>query len=183
MDLFEAGERATDPLKEYANRLFTCSVTGAHAVKNQIEGGLPKQIWLSIVFEYLFFYIALTRGYVLRHAAPQVRDQITASLMDVLLSAAVDFVFDDKSPAAADSRKMRYTEEANARIREYDRYESVLSRKESELSETTALWSFCHMIAGMAGQADDITCIMTSHAHVYDSLLILDTETLVATWA
>ena len=179
MDIFESSERLEDPLKDYANRVFSCSVTGAHAIKHLVEGELPMKIWLSIVFEFLFFYIALTRGHGRRDASPQHRDELMTNLTDLLIAGTVDYVFDNGSPEMAEVRRERYKAEAIARVREYSGFEEMIRDTEVEMSEDTALWSFCSLVSKLAGQPEDFTIVMTARSHVYDSLLLLKMRSLL----
>lgn len=165
--IFEMEERKSDPLKDYANRLFSLAVTGANATRMLNEGELPKQIWLSVVFEYLFFYITITNREGLKSLPAGERMNLTMHLIDVLMTRVVEQVFEGKGIIE------RYKTVAAERLQEYGEFESTLRGDSERRFEGSALGAFCSRVSKLAAHPDDMMHIMTAHAHVHDSLLFL----------
>jgi len=166
--IFEMEERKSDPLKDYANRLFSLAVTGANATRALNQGELPKQIWLSIVFEYLFFYITVTDREGLKALPAGERMKLTTRLVDVLMTRVVNEVFEGNGAAVE-----RYKAVAAERLQEYEKFDSTLRGDSERRFEGSALGAFCSRVSKLAAHPDDMMHVMTAHAHIHDSLLFL----------
>jgi hypothetical protein len=175
MDIKLFGDKPLDrgSIEALANRIFTCSIVGANELKRTAEGPIPRSIWLSIVFEFMFFYLTLVRYQVWAHLPKDKQEALANKTNDVLLRAAVNYVFEDDDNEANEERVENFKGELAARMEEYKAFKVLVRKSQSEKSEGTALWAFCNKAAALAGKPEDLVCIMTTHAHVHDSMLAI----------
>lgn len=178
MEINLFANRFVDPgsIEGLANRIFKCSVVGANALKQAAEKPIARSVWLSIVFEFVFFYIALAKGHSWTHLPPEKQETIASRVSNVLITAVVDYVFDDGDHDANAARVAQFKDELAARMEEYGKFKLMVRESGSEKSEGTALWAFCKTATALAGKPDDVVCIMTAHAHIYDSMSAIGME-------
>ena len=156
-----------------ASRIFKCAVIGANQVKRAAEAPIPRAAWLSIVFEHVFFYLALAKRHAWTHLPAEKQESLTNRVGDVLITAAVDYVFEDGGAEANASRVEDLKIELGARMQEYGNFPIMVQEAESEKPKGTALWAFCHKVAALAGRPKDLVCVMTTHAHIHDSMMVI----------
>jgi hypothetical protein len=176
LNIFGDDAGSMDAVQRYANRVFNCSVVGANEFKRLTDDGLTTDIWLSIVFEFLFFYVAVTAN----RASAEEGKQVTTELVDKLIPQVVDYVFEDVRQDQNAAMKKSYMNEVAARIDEYNRFDRVMPLAESDQPEGSALWSLCIRISALAGRPGDISFTLAAHSHMFDSLLILDSDPFLA---
>lgn len=175
MEIKLFGDKMVAPrsIEGLASRIFTCSIVGANELKRAAEKPIPQSVWLSMVFEFVFFYLVVAARHSWAHLAAEKQRLMVSQATDVLLTAAVDYVFDDDSDDANTARVEQFKAELAARMEEYGKFELIVRESQSEKSEGTALWAFCNQLAALAGKPGDLVCIMTTHAHIYDSMLAI----------
>jgi hypothetical protein len=185
MEIKLFGDKVVVPgsMEGLASRIFKCSVVGANELKRTVEKSIPRPVWLSIVLEFVFFYIALANRHSSAHLPDEKQEKNTGELSDTLLTAIVDYVFEDGGDAANAARVNQFKAELEARMQEYGKFELMVRESQSEKSEGTALWAFCNQVTALAGKPKDLVCIMVTHAHIYDSTMAIGMEAPdVADW-
>jgi len=168
-----------DNYKRYSNRVFMVSVVGANSVQRSGDERLPKDRWLAILFEFVYFYVAHAEAGARTAAGDEHAARMIKGLGEPLIHGAVDFVYDDVSKDGNRGLKSQHMGELVKRLDAYRKCEHVMPEREGDESKGTALWALCRNVAALANRPDDVTCTMTAHAHVFDSLTILDTETFL----
>ena len=179
MDVKLFGDRMIDPtsLEGLSSRIFQCSIIGANELRRATGKAIPRSIWLSIVFEHLFFYVTLAGRHTWAHLPVKKQESMTAKMAGILLPAVVDYVFEDGSEEENVARVDHFKGELAARMREYGKFKFIICESESEESKGTALWAFCNKVSALAGCPDDLVGIMTAHAHIYDSMMAIGMDT------
>lgn len=167
-----------DPLKPYASRIFNCSVAGANEVGRFLDGGIPKFVWLEIVFEFMFYYVALTKGRVLDDMEEDYKKDITNQLVGVLVPAAVDYIFVDPRGGSNMGLKQKYLDQAAKRAMEYDGFRQILPdrlgrRKESAMSH------LCTKIGELVGHSGNSMFNLACDKHIRESLDYLKSDAFV----
>ena len=96
MDIKLFGDKFVAPnsTEDLASRIFACSVVGANELKRIAENPVSRPTWLSIVFEFVFFYVVLVKGCSWAHLSPEKQETRTEELTNVLIEAVVDYVFE-----------------------------------------------------------------------------------------
>ena len=175
MDIKLFGDKLVAPgsVEGLASRIFKCAVVGSNELKRASEKMVSRPVWLSMVFEYVFFYLALARRTAWAHLPEEKQEALFTRVSDVLLAALVDFVFEDGTDALKRQRVDHLKEELSARIVEYGKYQMMIRESEAEKPEGTALWAFCNKAAALLGTPDDLVTIMVTHGHIYDSMLVI----------
>ena len=169
IDIFDKEDCLTDPLTDHACRMFNGSVIGANAIRRFAGEGFPHTIWLSIVFEFMFFYFALTHHEALKDWRPDRRDKLTERLVQLLISRSVEYVLDDPTGKLVG----KYSENAAARIEQYGRCESILRIEENQRMERSAEGLLGKQVSRLAGEDNDTGFTMTTHIHIGESVEFL----------
>jgi hypothetical protein len=178
MEIKLFGDKMVDPhsMEGLATRIFECSVIGANDLKRAVDKPISRPVWLSIVFEFAFFYITLAKRHSWAHHPVEKQEKLTNQLSDVLLTAVVDYVFEDGAAASNTARVEHFKAELEARIAEYGEFKLMVRESQSQKSEGTALWAFCNKATALAGSPRDVVGIMATHAHIYDSTMAIGME-------
>jgi hypothetical protein len=178
MDIKLFGDKWVEPnsIDDLASRIFKCSVVGAGELKRASENPVSRPMWLSIVFEYVFFYVALVKRFSWAALPAEKQEKRTDNLSEVLITAVVDYVFEDGGSAANVARVAQFKAELAARMEEYGKFALFAGEAQSAKPEGTALWAFCVRVSALAGSPGDLVCIMATHAHVYDSMKLVGIE-------
>ena len=163
------------PLHDFGNRIFACSVAGANEVRG-LNPWIPKQVFLSMVFEFTFFYLALAFDQGFGRMNSGRRKKVYEELVDLLIPAIVGFVFEENDLHDKESMKTKFVRETGQRLESYRKFESMVSHTGTCSIEETALWDFCEIIAKLNAHGGDHHFIMACHSHVLDSLLVLDLD-------
>jgi len=163
------------PLHALGNRIFACAAAGANEVRG-MSPRCPQQVFLSMVFEYTFFYFAVIYEQGFGGMAKGRRNHVYTELQNLVIPAIIDFVFEEDAGHNKASMTSKFTKEANARLEKYRKFDSIVSHTGTCSIEDTALWSFCEMIAKLNASGDNNHFIMATHSHVLDSLMVLDLE-------
>jgi hypothetical protein len=168
-----------DNYQKYSNRVFVASAVGANAIQ-QLDGSrMPKDFWVAVVFEFIYFYLAHAEACARTVGGDDHADRVFKRLGESLINAAVDYVFDDVYEDGNQTLKLKHMDELADRMDIYGKYEHAVPEKEGEGSKGTALWTFCRKVAAFVGHPDDTAYMMTCHAHIFDSLEVLDTDTFL----
>jgi len=178
MDIKLFGDNWVEPnsIEDLANRIFTCSVIGANELKRVSESDIARPAWLSIVFEYAFFYVALAKRHTWADLPAETQESRAKNLSEVLLTAVVDYVFEDAGTVTCAARVEQFKAELEARMEEYGKFDLFAGETESDKPEGTALWAFCTKVSALAGSPGDLACTMAAHAHIYDSMKYVGRE-------
>lgn len=178
MDIELFGDKMLDPasLEGLSNRIFQCSIIGANELRRATGKPIPRSLWLSIVFEHLFFYLTLANRITWAHTPKEERESMTARTANILLTAVVDYVFENGSEDENAARVDHFKTELAARMKEYCKFKLVIRESESEESKGTALWAFCKKVSALAGSPNDLVGMMTAHAHIHDSMMAIGIE-------
>jgi len=171
-----ATEEALDNYKKYSNRVFLVSAVGANAIQHVDGDRLPKDVWVTLVFEFIYFYVAHAEAAARTIGGDAHADRVSKRLGEALVHAAVDYVFDDVYKDGNQTLKLKQMSELAERLATYGKYERAIPEKEGDESKGTALWTFCKKVAAFVGHPDDASYTMTCHAHIFDSLEVLDTD-------
>lgn len=163
------------PLHELGNRIFAVAVAGANDVRGMSQG-IPQQVFLSMVFEYTFFYLALTFEQGFGGMRAGRRKQVYEELVDLLIPAIVDFLFEENADHDKESMRKKFIGEAGVRLKNYREFASMVSYTGTCGIEDTALWNLSETIAKLNASGDNHHFIMACHSYVLDSLLVLDLE-------
>ena len=178
VDIFNH-EYGIDPLKPYASRLFNCAVVGANEVARLADHALTRDAWLNIVFEFMYFYLALTKGHVLKDVQAGRKKEVTLGLVDVLIPRVVDYIFDISNPKQSNDLKTKHLKMAVERLKVYEEYKTLLPETENDL-KGTALGSLCNSVAELAGHPGNPMYEMIVYSHTTDSIAFLKVRSFVA---
>jgi len=127
IDIFP-GSIGAGVYEKYANRVFNIGAVGANQIRNLSGGKLEQSVWVSILFEYSFYFIAMTREMGLLDAPAMKRTRIIEELGSTFVPAAVDFIFDAEDGNSA--LKTRYSQLLAARIHEYEKFDAIMPKDE-----------------------------------------------------
>ena len=177
-DIFPDGH-PEDLYKRYANRIFNCSAIGANAIRKARGGAVPDDTWVSILFEFVFFYAALTATTGLVESDNERRERVIAKLSRLVIPHAVDYLLEDTDEDGNEKTKDQLLEEGTKRSKDYEKCEQFLPDV-GEAPKSTALDAFCHRVAKLAGEPGDAAIMVTCHAHIRDSLDLLDMDLFAA---
>lgn len=175
VDIFP-DEESGNIYKRYSNRIFNCSAIGANAIRKINADGLSSDAWVSILFEFLFFYVALTAETGLIESDIERRERVITKLSQLVIPAAVEYLLDDSN----DKTRNHLLGECAGRLQEYAKYDQFLPFDGEERHRHSALGAFCHRVAELAGHPGDSAHVMTCHAHVQDSLELLNLDLFAA---
>lgn len=164
-------------IEDITSRIFKCSIVGANTLRRIAEKPMQRPVWLSVVFEYMFFYLTLTRQHTWDHLPVENQEKLANEASHMLLTAVVDYVFEDDGTTENTVRVEQFKAELAGRIEEYSKFACLIRESESEPAEGTALWAFCNKVAALVGSPKDISCTMTTHSHIYDSLVAIGMRT------
>jgi hypothetical protein len=178
IDIFNH-EYGIDPLKPYASRMFNCSVVGAHEMSGLMDTKPPQDVWLSIVFEFMYFYLALTKGHVLKDVPRQRRDEVMNGLVELLIPRVIDYIFDAPNENQRRLLKDQYLKMTRARLETYDEYKKLLADTENDL-KGTAIGSLCDSVSELAGHPGNPMYEMACFSHINDTMGFLKIKTFVA---
>lgn len=178
MDIKLFGDRLLVPgsIEDLSNRIFKCSVVGANALRSAADKPVSRPAWLSIAFEFIFFYLTLAERRSWAHLPTEELEMLSSQAGDVLLTAVVDFVFEDADGADNAARVERFKDDLSKRKAEYGKYTLMVNDSEADKPEGTALWAFCSKVAALAGNPKDVGLLMTAHAHIYDSMFAVGVQ-------
>ena len=84
-----------DIYQKYANRIFKCSAIGANALRKINDGEMSRAVWVTILFEHIYFYMAVTAEMGLHESDDARQERILSKLAQLLIPYAADYVFDD----------------------------------------------------------------------------------------
>lgn len=163
------------PLHELGNQIFACAVAGANDVRG-MSPGIPQQVFLSMVFEFTFFYLAVAFEQGFGAMREGRRKQVYEELVNLLIPAIVDFMFEENEDHDTESMIRKFTGEAATRLKNYREFASMVSHTGTCSIEDTALWNLSETIAKLNARGDNHHFIMACHSYVLDSLLVLDLE-------
>jgi hypothetical protein len=155
------------------------SAIGANAVQRLGETRMPKSLWVAILFEFIYFYVAHAEAGARVAGGDDHAERIVKRLGESLIHGAVDFVFDDVHKDGNQTLKLERMSELTERRNAYRKHERVMPEHEGDEAKGTGLWAFCRNVSALAGHPDDAVHTMTCHAHVFDSLEVLDTSTFL----
>ena len=113
-------------------------------------------MWLSIVFEFVFFYVAMVKRHSWGDLPPEKQEARAGDLSNVLLTAVVDYVFEEGVATAKTARVEHFKAELAARMEEYGEFALFASEAQSDKPEGTALWAFCTKVSALAGSPGDL---------------------------
>lgn len=181
IDIFNH-EYGINPLKPYASRIFNCSVAGANTIGHLADGRLPRDTWLAVVMEFMYFYIALTKGHVLKDLTEDRRDTVTSELVNVLFPQVVDYIFDPATKAHGRALKKKYVAMAFARLEIYEGYRLLMAATEDEL-QGTGLGSLCESVADLSEHPGNTLFEETCYSHIHKSMAFLRIKSFVASVA
>jgi hypothetical protein len=177
IDIFNH-EYGIDPLKPYASRVFNCSVVGANEIVRLMDHNVPRDVWLGIVFEFMYFYLALTDGQVLKDVAGERKEEVTNGLVDLLIPRAVDYIFEIPNERQSEMHKQQHMKMAIARLKAYKEYKRVLPDTEKDL-KGTALGSLCASVSELVGHPGNPMYEMACYSHVTESMAFLKMRAFV----
>jgi hypothetical protein len=179
IDIF--GEDATgDIYQKYANRVFKCSAIGANALRKINDGEMSRSVWVTILFEHIYFYMAVTSEMGLYESDDERRERVLSKLAKLLISYASDYVFDDVRRDGNEGRKNQLLQQCVIRVKEYSECKRIVPLEGQDRLASTALGSLCSRVSDLAGQPDEAAHVMTVHSHIQDSLDILGMDLFAA---
>jgi len=178
-DLFEGGF-THDPFQKYANRIFNCSIVGANQIRKLAITGMPHNTWIRVLFEYMFYYFVVTRDIGLHGESEERRKRVIEGLIEVLLPAALEFVFHDRTETKKIERRERAEKALRDRLAEYSRFDRVLPAAGIAKLSQTSLGIFCTNVSKVAGEPNDPTHMSTARTHIQDSINILNMDIFAA---
>ena len=174
-----ADTETLDNFKKYSNRVFLASAVGANAIQHLDDARMPKDFWVAVVFEFIYFYLAHAEARARAVGGDDHAERVSKRLSESLIHGAVDYVFDDVYKDDNQTLKLKHMEQLADRMDIYGKYEHAVPEKEGDISKGTALWTFCRKVAAFVGHPEDTAYTMTCHAHIFDSLEVLETETFL----
>lgn len=177
VNIFDGTEAQASPtMKSFANGLFNCSIVGANEIKRVADDDLQPQAWLSIVFEMVFFYLALTRREALKELDRDGREKVGRELVDLLIPNAVDFAFEDFAGDGNAALKRNFQKELNARMTEYSRKRFMVPKRAGDPVEDSAIGALAVRVTKLAGRPNDSSILLACNSHIQDSTLLLEME-------
>jgi hypothetical protein len=179
IDIF--GEDAKgDIYQKYANRIFKCSAIGANALRKINDGEMSRAVWVTILFEHVYFYMAVTSEMGLYESDEARRERILSKLAQLLIPYAADYVFDDVRKDGNEGMKNQLLQQCVVRMKEYSRCKRIVPIEGEDRLGSTGLGSLCSRVSDLAGQKDEAAHVMTVHSHIQDSLEILGIDMFAA---
>jgi hypothetical protein len=169
-----------DVFKKYSNAVFNVSAIGANTVRRLQDKKMSGETWVAILFEFIFFYVALTSELGLYDSPEERRERIVSRLSEYLIPPAVDYVLEDLKGNGNRVAKEHFLEECAARVEQYARFPHAMPIEGEDRLERTALGAFGHRVAELAGEPGDPAHVMTVHMHVQDSIDVLNIDIFAA---
>lgn len=171
---------------DYLNKIFRNSIEDANAIRRLAEDksfeqnkqGLSNTEWLSILFEFIYFYLHLTDRSAFGHMDEERRATFMTELEQICISSTVNAVCHEWPEDLKEKTKKECMENFRASMEEYSRYQELVP-KEKEGRKNTLVWEFGKNIAKLAGREMDARYVMTSHILVIDSLKDLDVKSFI----
>ena len=179
IDIFGEGLSGTIYSK-YANRVVNVALVGANQVRRHMGEDFKKETWMQVLFEFVYFYVALTRDHGLAESDDARRERVGEKLSNLMIPALVDYLLEDVRRDDNESFKTYYLAELAQRMQRYEKCKEVLPSEGGTKLEWTALGIFCRGIADQVGRTDDTAVIMLCHSHIMDSLEVLGLDVFAA---
>ena len=82
VDIFNE-EPSGDFYKKYCNRVVNVALVGANQVRRHMGEDFKKKTWMQTLFEFVYFYIALTRDHGLAESDSTRRERVGDKLSTV----------------------------------------------------------------------------------------------------
>jgi len=169
-----------DLYQKYVNRVVNVALIGANQVRLHTGGTLKKDTWMKVLWEFVYFYVALTRDHGLAASDTERRDRVGDKLSGLLVPSLVDYLFEDVRGDENESFKTYYLAELTQRLQRYEQCRAVLPGDDDVKPEWTALGIFGRGVADLVGREEDTAVIMLCHSHVMDSLPVLNLDVFAA---
>ena len=179
VDIFNE-ELPGDIYKKYSNRVVNIALVGANQVRRHMGEDFKKETWMQVLWEFVYFYIALTRDHGLADSDDARRERVGDKLSNLMIPALVDYLLEDVRRDKNESFKTYYLAEFTQRMQRYEKCKEVLPSEGGTKLEWTALGVFCRGIADQVGRKDDTAVIMLSHSHIMDSIEVLNLDVFAA---
>lgn len=175
-----------DSRSDYLSKVFKASVEAADAVRSLAEDksfeqnkqGLSKTEWLSILFEFIYFYLHLTDRLAFGRLSEEKRGTFMTKLEEICISSAVNTTCDGWPKSKKDKIRKECMQNFFTSMEEYSRYQELFPKK-GEGSKNTLFWEFGKNIAKLAGREMSTRYIMLSTKMAVDSLVVLDTKSFI----
>lgn len=172
--------------EDYLNKIFRNSIEDANAIRRLAEDksfeqnkqGLSDTEWLSIVFEFIYFYLHLTDRFAFEHMSEEQRAVLMTGVERICISSAVNAVCRGWPKDKKEKIKEECMENFHISMQEYSKYKKWLAEK-GEGTKNTLFWEFGKMIAKLAGREMDARYIMLSVKIAIDSLKDLDIKSFI----
>jgi len=179
VNIFDEG-LSSDFYMKFSNRMVNIALVGANQVRRHMGEDFKKETWMQTLFEFVYFYIALTRDHGLAESDSARRERVGDKLSNLLIPALVDYLFEDVRRDENESFKTYYLAELMQRLQRYEKCKATLPGDDGVKLDWTALGIFCRGIADQVGRKDDTAVIMLCHSHVMDSIEVLNLDVFAA---
>jgi hypothetical protein len=178
IDIF--GDHNLNLYQKYTNAVVNVALVGANQVRLHTGGDLKKETWMKVMWEFVYFYVALTRDHGLAESDATRREQVGDKLTSLLVPALVDYLFEDIHGDENESFKTYYLAELAQRMQRYEKCRAVLPGDGDVKPEWTALGVFGRGVADLVGREEDTAVMMLCHSHVMDSIRVLNLDIFAA---
>ena len=179
VDIFNE-EPSGDFYKKYCNRVVNVALVGANQVRRHMGEDFKKETWMQTLFEFVYFYIALTRDHGLAESDSTRRERVGDKLSNLMIPALVDYLLEDIRRDENESFKTYYLAELTQRLQRYEKCKEVLPSEGGTKLEWTSLGIFCRGVAELVNRPDDTAVIMLCHAHAMDSVQVFNLDVFAA---
>lgn len=179
INLFKDDPDAKTALYGHANRMFAAAAVGANIIRKLSPSTIDQQTWVSVLFEFTNFYVAMTASQAERSRKVDRREEVGKRYLDVLIPGIVNYIFDAATQDMAAVRSV-YMEDAIARFSEYRACEKMIPSYRDDRRTKTGLSLLCRRIGQLAGKESEVTVEMTCRSHVMDTLAVIEFDEAAA---
>jgi len=172
--------------EDYLNKIFRNSIEDANAIRRLAEDksfeqdkqGLSDTEWLSIVFEFIYFYLYLTDRFAFEHMNEEQRAVLMTGVEKICISSAVNAICHEWPEDLKEKTKKKCMENFYVSMQEYSKYKKWFAEK-GKGTKNTLFWEFGKVIAKLAGREMSARYIMFSVITVTNSLKDLDIKSFI----
>lgn len=172
--------------EDYLNKIFRNSIEDANAIRRLAEDksfeqnkqGLSDTEWLSIAFEFIYFYLHLTDRFAFEHMNEEQRAVLMTGVEKICISSAVNAICHEWAGDLKEKTKKECMENFYVSMQEYSKYKKWFAEK-GKGTKNTLFWEFGKVIAKLAGRENDIRYVTFCIEIVINSLKDLDIKSFI----